>query len=129
MGCDNYVHQVRAYSTKQLTTHVAFHVFILLRTVGLSGVCLPKEKTREGLTIQRKYEVKDSNGCGLRLSPVKLLEYDEGTKTISDIVDWIVDNKELQNQYVASSENCERFGRLLFDFAAKSKSLAGHVWF
>ena len=85
------------------------------------------EKNSEGITIQRgekktsvvnKYRQKHRPTTLLWWAPVEVI-HDTGRKTMGELVDILVTENLLNDQYDLINSNCKHFAKVLFDEVAK----------
>ena len=120
------IKKVTAYKEKMIRwplTDVFFlyHMFIIFKTARWFWSI---EKTTVGITIQRSKSlqaVRDRFRRGKRKSGFQCLEEDRGNASVGDLINWLWQQDELNNNYVITSSNCHHFAKKVYDFVSRYK--------
>ena len=121
------IQDVTAYKVKlsefQLTKFLLYHMFIVF---GTEDWWWSIEKNDEGITIQRSKSltaVRDKYRQAMRKSGKSSMEKDAGRKSVNDLIDWLWQEDELNNNYDIKTSNCQHFGKKVFNFVANHKKM------
>lgn len=106
----------------QWTASILYHAFIVLET---NDWWWSIEKNSEGLTIQRSKKLEYVRDCyrrRKRLQSVTCYDGDEGRMSLHVLIDWLVANNELSQNYHWIDDNCMHFATRVFDYFAATKT-------
>lgn len=124
---DEVIEQVLAYKTKlsevQVTKLILYHMFIVFKT---KGCWYSIEKNSEGITLQRSSNeeilLKRSRD-GERKPGLHRMKKDSGSKTVGEVIKFIFKENLLNKAYNYLDENCQGFGKDIFNFVARSEHM------
>lgn len=100
-----------------------FHMFILFQTdEGWWSI----EKCRDAIVLQRGEfwrDVWNKNRHAKRNRPIHLYVMDRGSRTVYDLVEQLYLTDELNKTYHVLNDNCQQFGKRVFDYLAMDLTL------
>ena len=114
-----------ALVTFQLTKAILCHMFVVFETVDWWWSI---EKNAQGITLQRstsrndvkkKYRQEDR----IQHTSIELVEKDRGRKNMRQLIEMLWKENELNHRYGFLDSNCKDFAKVVFDYAARSKTL------
>ena len=113
-------------SEYQVTKLLLYHMFIVFKT---EDWWWSIEKNGEGITIQRSKEVtavrdryrQEKRNSGL--SGISTMKTDTGRKSVDDLINWLWWGNQLLRYYDISKQNCQHFGKEVFNYVAEHHSL------
>ena len=123
---EEMITEVTAYKEKMirvpLTDIFVYHMFIIFKTKSWFWSI---EKNTLGIAIQRSKSlcaVRDTFRRYKGKSGIQCLEKDmAGNVNVGDLINWLLQEGELNNKYVFAGSNCHHFGRKVYDFISRHK--------
>jgi hypothetical protein len=106
----------------QITYERIYHLYIIFQT---KYFYFSIEKIANGIVLRRGLNiqaVRDFEGEEMRPFPNSTRAEDEGRYSVHEFIDWLENLGELSRKYNLLSSNCQKFGRKVFNYLAKSKS-------
>ena len=82
-----------------------------------------EEKLTTGITIQRSKSLNAVRGYMRyrRRSRIQCLEKDSGKVSVGDLINWMWQQDELNNNYVFISSDCRHFAEKVYDYVSRYK--------
>ena len=118
------IKEVTAYKEKILrwpfTDIFYYHMFVIFKTARWFWSI---EKLTMGITIQRSKFLNGVRGHRRfrRRSGIQCVEKDAGNASVGDLINWLWQEDELNNNYVFISSDCRHFGEKVYDYLSSYK--------